>query len=191
MSKRLSPNFVYGTAKTPQSENELYETPEEATTALLDAVRLSECVWEPSCGKGAIVRVLRKYGYRVFGSDLNYGIKKRDFLKSKYLGGDIVTNPPFSLTLEFAQHGVQLLKGSKRKLALFLRLDFLASKGRKAFLQSSPLKEVLVFSSRIGFITPNSQTKADGSKKPRKAINYAWFVWEDGYKGNPTIRWIN
>ena len=28
-------------------------------------------------------------------------------------------------------------------------------------------------------------------KYPSGAIAYAWFVWEKGYKGKPTIDWIN
>jgi hypothetical protein len=39
--------------------NDLYETPVEATRALLGAVPLPSRIWEPACGRGAIVNVLR------------------------------------------------------------------------------------------------------------------------------------
>jgi len=46
--------------------NDLYETPEVATLALLRArTRFPRTIWEPACGTGAIVRVLRDAGHRV------------------------------------------------------------------------------------------------------------------------------
>ena len=38
---------------------DLYETPESAVEALLHAEALPLTVWEPACGCGAIVRMLR------------------------------------------------------------------------------------------------------------------------------------
>ena len=45
--------------------NDLYETPEVATLALLRAEPLPRSIWEPACGRGAIVRVLRNAGHGV------------------------------------------------------------------------------------------------------------------------------
>ena len=50
--------------------NDLYETPELATLALLRAEPLPRKIWEPACGPGAIVRVLRDAGHRVIATDL-------------------------------------------------------------------------------------------------------------------------
>ena len=50
--------------------NDLYETPEVATLALLRAEPLPRAIWEPACGPGAIVRVLRDAGHRVIATDL-------------------------------------------------------------------------------------------------------------------------
>ena len=51
--------------------NDLYETPQEATLALLRCPEpLPALIWEPAAGRGAISRVLRKAGHRVVTSDL-------------------------------------------------------------------------------------------------------------------------
>jgi hypothetical protein len=50
--------------------NDLYETPEVATFALLRAEPLPLTIWEPACGPGAIVGVLRGAGHRVIAIDL-------------------------------------------------------------------------------------------------------------------------
>jgi hypothetical protein len=51
-----------------QRGHDLYETTPEATHALLKAERLPLNLWEPACGPGAIVRVLRGAGHQVAGN---------------------------------------------------------------------------------------------------------------------------
>ncbi len=50
--------------------NDLYETPEVATLALLRVETLPRTIWEPACGPGAIVRRLCDAGHRVIATDL-------------------------------------------------------------------------------------------------------------------------
>jgi len=68
--------------------NDLYETPAVAVEALLREERLPHRLWEPACGRGAIVRPLRAAGHEVLASDLvDYGdpthFYERDFLSEK------------------------------------------------------------------------------------------------------------
>ena len=60
-------------AKAALSErgDDLYETPPVAVTALLERETLPSVVWEPACGPGAIVGVLRAAGHTVIATDLN------------------------------------------------------------------------------------------------------------------------
>src|SRR5689334_16726926 len=85
---------------------DLYETPEVAVQALLRVEQLPKRIWEPACGRGAIVNVLRAAGHEVLASDLaDYGIPitspgywRRDFLKERCAPegtGCILTNPPY------------------------------------------------------------------------------------------------
>jgi hypothetical protein len=50
--------------------DDCYETPEVATEALIRAEQLLTTIWEPACGPGAIVRVLRSHGHVVYATDL-------------------------------------------------------------------------------------------------------------------------
>lgn len=169
-----------------RAEFDLYETPSFATEQLLKSYDLKSPIWEPACGRGAICRVLESSGYKVIGSDLHdhgFGRTGVDFLLTKSTKAlTIITNPPYLTALEFCRHGLDLLSGRGGRLIMLLRLDFLCSKGRRDFFLNSPLMTVLVFSTRIRFPVP-------GSKKGRAAVNYAWYIWEDGYKGLPSIGW--
>jgi hypothetical protein len=90
--------------------NDLYETPEVATLALLRAEPLPRMIWEPACGPGAIVRVLRDAGHRVIATDLidyrspDQDHAGRDFLRERRAPDGvemIVTNPPGKLASQF------------------------------------------------------------------------------------------
>jgi hypothetical protein len=61
-------------------KDDLYETPACAARALLAVEQLPEgAIWEPACGPGAIVRVLRAAGHEVWSTDLvDYGSPDQD-----------------------------------------------------------------------------------------------------------------
>jgi hypothetical protein len=68
--------------------DDLYETPPGAVKALLRHERLPHRLWDPCCGPGNIVNVLRAAGHEVIGSDLvDYGdpthFYRRDFLMER------------------------------------------------------------------------------------------------------------
>ena len=67
--------------------NDLYETPEVATLALLRAESLPRTILEPACGRGAISKVLRSAGHTVLENDIDdYGLGQdsvQDFLNFK------------------------------------------------------------------------------------------------------------
>ena len=73
--------------------HDVYETPPEATRALLAVEKLPHWLWEPACGPGAIVTVLRAAGHAVIASDIvDYGFRlhfRRDFLETTTAPSDI------------------------------------------------------------------------------------------------------
>src|SRR5712675_190091 len=79
-STRMALDHSCSSRRHPIAERgqDLYETPRVATEAL------PTTIWEPSAGRGAIVRVLRDRGHAVIGSDVaDYGFPLhfcRDFL---------------------------------------------------------------------------------------------------------------
>ena len=70
------------------------------------------------------------------------------------------------------------------KIAMFLKVQFLEGKARKQFFINNPPKKVYVFSSRVSCAKNGDFTSAVN------AVCYAWFVWEKGFKGDPSIKWI-
>src|SRR5262245_12774754 len=97
--------------------HDCYETPEVATQALLAVESLPARIWEPACGPGAIVRVLRKAGHEVVATDLiDYGSVDQDrggidFLDQRTVPKGVTcicTNPPFRDCESFVRHALDL-----------------------------------------------------------------------------------
>ena len=176
---------------TRKSKTDDYETPAWATRALLKVESFPGPIWEPACGDGAIMRVLQAAGLDAAGTDIrpdaDGGLGGRDFLApSEYAWhtNHIITNPPYSQNQAQA-FATRALDVASCKVAMLLQFSFLSAECRREWHQSCPLRTVYVFSSRATLWERG---------KPRPVHNgtrdYAWFVWEQGHKGKPTIEWL-
>jgi len=171
--------------RCPLSErgHDLYETPDVAVQALLRAEKLPHHLWEPACGPGRIVNVLRAAGHRVLASDLvDYGdpthFYGRDFLFERELVPEceaIVTNPPFKLAEEFVAHALKL---GPSKVVMLLRLAFLESERRCDILENRGLARVHLFRKRL----PMMHRAGWEGRKANSGMAFGWFVWERGYE---------
>lgn len=173
-------------------KDDYYATDPKAVELLLENETFNHSIWECACGEGHIAKVLESNGYHVISTDLidrGYGTGGIDFLtQTENRGGncsDIVTNPPYKLALEFAQHALEIVEEGN-KVAMFLKLTFLEGQKRKQFFLKYPPKRIYVFSKRI-----TCAMNGEFENYPSSAIAYAWYIWEKGYKGKPTIDWIN
>jgi hypothetical protein len=166
---------------------DLYETPAVAVEALLRVEQLPCRLWEPACGPGAIVRVLRAAGHEVIGGDLiDYGdpthFYGRDFLMERKVPEGceaIVTNPPFKLAEEFVAHALQLCP----RVAMLLRLAFLESERRCEILEGCGLARVHVFRKRL----PMMHRAEWQGPKVNSGMAFAWFCWDRNHTGPTTI----
>lgn len=142
-------------------------------------------IWEPACGDGAISRVLEKWGYKVHSSDLvdrGFGTPRVDFLmERKSLAPNIITNPPFKLAVPFIRKALEL---TTKKVAMLLRINALEGLERRRLFETTPLARVYVFSKRLTFERGGLATHGGGM------LAFAWFVWEHGHTGKPTLGWI-
>lgn len=164
-----------------RAPRDFYPTPPHATDALMKREKFVGTIWEPACGDGAMLDVIRKY-HPAVGTDIVSGI---DFLKENALRADnIITNPPYNLAEQFIAHAKNR---STRKIAMLLKLAFLEGRRRYAMFQDKqfPLKTVYVFSKRITFHPQKLDDKKTGGM-----IAFAWFVWDAEYCGPTTIEWI-
>lgn len=172
-----------------REKNDYYATDPKAIDMLLEHETFSEFVWECACGEGHMSDALKQGGHWVASSDLvdrgYQGTKIIDFLTYNTLNTtDIITNPPYKYAKEFVEHALDISMYGV-KVAMFLKLTFLEGKARKKLFEKYPPKTVYVFSNRIK-CAKNGNFAETGSS----AVAYAWFVWEKGFNGKPTIDWI-
>ena len=188
-----------------REENDFYATHPRATEMLCELETFSHDILEPCCGNGCISKVLEAHGYNVESMDLidrGYGKGGVDFLEyNEIVDKDIVTNPPYSMAKEFVEHAMEIVTDG-HKVAMFLKLTFLESSGRKEMFRKYPPKKIWVSSSRIpcakngDFYQRNSDgsIKYDKNGNPKEissAVCYAWFIFEKGYNGPMIIDLFN
>lgn len=179
-------------AKEARHTEDFYATEPAAIELLLKEEQFAPEIWECACGMGHLSEVLKAHGYKVISTDLIYrgygDPEPLDFLSETLedFEGDIITNPPYKYALEFAEKAIESVTPG-RKVAMFLKLQFLEGQRRKQFFLKNPPKTVYVSSSRL-YCAKNGEFER---YKDTKAIAYAWFVWEKGFIGDTVLKWIN
>lgn len=160
--------------------NDLYETPEVATRALLQVLPVSWAprrVWEPCAGRGAIARVLRADGMDVIAQDLvaypgaDPGIATPiDFLMERKAPAEcdrIITNPPYKLADAFIRHGLEL----GCEVIVLLRLMAIEGAGRSD-LMDRHCRTVWAGIERLPTMHREGWT---GPKLSNSGAPFAWF----------------
>ncbi len=205
MSARAIPDagrrYVHNIAPSVDREvNDFYPTPIEATKSLLQIEDIGPRVWEPACGDGAISRVLEESGRTVISSDLvdrGFGATPIDFLlEQQLLAPVIVTNPPFKLAEQFLHHALRL---GAEKVVFMLRLAWLEGAGaigsddgrKRRVYDATPIARVHVSSRRLtmmrgGYLPVEGKKLGAGGM-----VAFAWYVWERGHVGDPTLRFFD
>jgi hypothetical protein len=168
------------TIRRDRNATDFYPTPPEATIALIRFLESVEpifkpnsfgTIWEPAYGDGAMAKVFDKFGYPVFGTDLNMG-PDYDFLKMKCpeIFSAIITNPPFSLADEFIRHAVSICD----TVSILHKGQFWHAKKRLDIYKKTPPSYVLPLTWRVDFL--------NGAKGGRPTMEVAWSVWLPGHK---------
>lgn len=189
-------DLATGSARAPLSERgaDFYATPPCAVRALLAVEPIPLTCWEPACGDGAIVSILRDSGRAVIATDLNdWGCPDSksgiDFLMEREAPAGvpaIVTNPPFKLAEEFVEHAIKLAP----EVYMLMRLAFLEGlRWRQKGFQDH-LSRVWVFAPRLPFMHRHGY---DGPKNSNSGMPFAWFVFHrDAARYSAAqVRWLN
>lgn len=178
--------------------SDFYPTPAWCVHRLLEAIEIPGTKWQDPCaGDGAIVRAVSYTGSPMVPVQWStfeirpeceaklvdlVGLERHhtaDWLRlNPTVEPDaIITNPPYSLAMEFVQAAIDRCPF----VAMLLRLNFLGSESRSQFLRDNP-PSVYVLPNRPSFVK-NGHTDS---------IEYAWFVWRDTWDSTrvdePTIR---
>jgi hypothetical protein len=171
--------------------NDLYETPPCAVRTLLQVEKVPHKIWEPACGRGAIVRELKRYGHHVIATDIA-GDPSVDFLECEIArASGIVTSPPGRRAALFAAHAIRLCP----YVALLMRLGFLeagdprskAGRARIFCLDEHPPARVNVFRNRL----PMMHRDGWNGRKATSAMAFAWLIWDRTHKGLTTLSRIS
>lgn len=175
--------------------NDYYATEPKAVEELLRVESFCHQIWEPACGEGHMSQVLIDNGYSVRSTDIvdrgyrfQGGVENFLLSTAKNIKCDIITNPPYRFAKEFVEKALDTV-AEGQKVAMFLKLTFLESQKRGELLDTHPPKRIYVARKRLQCARNgdfNTYKKGVGA-----AICYAWFVWEKGFKGKPTIDYIN
>lgn len=132
MSKLKGTILAGGSVNYERVDNDFYDTDPNSTLALFNVEE-----FEPCCGQGHISKVIEEMfpNANIESTDLidrGYGKGGVDFfLTTKY--DYIVTNPPYSLAQEFIEKSLSI---TNKKVAMFLKIQFLEGVGRYDFLKT-------------------------------------------------------
>jgi len=153
-------------------------------------------ILEPAKGKGSIVKVLRKSGYKVTGYDIEQtpnGVSNDDskynFLNEKRKFDYIVTNPPFRLATPF------IIKAStvcEKEFLFLMPLNYLHGQKRHQSIFKNKkfpfgLNKVWIFT-RMPML--NADLRDDGMYNTGMQV-YAWYLFTKGYRKEPVLDWID
>ena len=186
MPKKKGKNFSANNATGKRKKSDFYETPYTLTRKFLDVEYFNKnsTVCEPACGGGAITRVLKEHWEddKVTAYD-----QETNFLWETGEYDYIITNPPFSIAFEFIQRAKLV---AKSKFAFLLPLSYLHGKKRFDEIYSDRtygLEKVYVFT-RYPML--GEALREDGKYNTGMMV-YAWYVWTNGYSGQPTVDWLD
>jgi hypothetical protein len=148
-------------------------------------------ILDPACGTGTVVEAARRAGLRAAGTDLvkrwpdgtpNYFvINGFDAMRRMSGVNAIVSNPPYKIARDFAEVALSY----SPIVAFLLPNTWIQGSKRSMWLETTPLRWFLPLAPRPSMPPIGSDVKPEGGK-----VDYAWFVWELGYKGAPEIKWL-
>lgn len=177
-----------GCGNSERETYDYYATDPIAIDYLLKYESFDNNIWECACGEGNLSKRLEEYGFNVRSTDLiyrGYGEKESvNFLyQTEKFDGDIITNPPYKLTNEFVLKALDL---TKRKVAMFLKIQFLETQRRyKDIFSKYPPSVIYIFPKRMKCYKNNRPTTYKGG------IVFVWIIWDNEHSGETVIRWID
>ena len=171
----------YGLMEDERDPHDNYETPPDAVHQLLSNVKLDGGVWDPSCGRGNIIKALRDGGVpldRLIATDKHqhtpldgtsvmvFGL---DFLNQSIgPATNIVMNPPYSKADEHVRHALAIVP-SAGLVCVLLRLTWVAAQKRADLLKH--LTKVIIVG-RLKMLPPDVPDRGHNG-----SVDFAWFVF--------------
>ncbi len=168
-----------------------YVEPEWCTELLLGAIDFNQTIYDPAMGLGNILKVCQRADYDVWGTDIHdrggCGFTYvKDFVQHQNTRVDnIITNPPYKLAQKFIEQGLPTVYC---KLAVLVRLEFLASQKRNPFFKQNPPTKILVLSRRPSM--PPGELYDPDKEARGGTLDYCWIVWDKQSDAPTTVEWL-
>lgn len=168
-----------------------YVEPAWTVEALAEREPFHGTILDPCAGQGTIPAVFAARGHRALAGDIvDRGYP--DTIDADWfdLSGfwrervfdNIVSNPPYGRATEFIELA---LARARRKVAVLVRTDFLASQIRYPLFTRGPTARVYIFSRRPNIPPGGREVVPHGGQH-----DFCWIVWEHDHFGPPTIHWL-
>lgn len=190
-------------AKTKRDPYDFYATDPKTVEIFLkqlekDNIKIcKKNIWECACGNGHISEVLKQHGYKVYSTDIIERDYPCDFtadflvlntLNMRHFEIDtIMTNPPYKDAMEFALRALDLVKPGGLVI-FYLKDRFLEGTERyKKIFKNFPPRYVYCHVDRQNMAMCG---EFDKYCKNSNTQFFIWCIWQKGYKGETTLRWI-
>lgn len=168
-----------------RKEHEFYPTPAWVTEAVLPFIAADAVIWEPACGEGAMLDVLREAGFSAHGTDIQTGANFFDFQAMLFGANTIFTNPPYNIATEFIEHALALTEPVGGAVALLLRADFDHAGCRVHLFRDHPAFAIRVpLLKRITWFKP-----PPGERGKSPSVNHTWWIWDWKHVGPAQTRY--
>ncbi len=153
------------TQQDSNRDSDHYATPINVIEELFKREKFNGVIHDPCCGDFRIMDVANRFGYEATGDDIL--LSGKSFFDVSHWStnrhDNIVTNPPYSIAIDFLLHALAV----SDTVAMLLPINFLAGVERfKEVHQIYRLASLYVFARRLNF----------GSSNP-PPTDHAWFVY--------------
>lgn len=172
-----------------------YVEPHECSAALFVLEDFVGAIWDPACGMGRIVQQARAAGLKAIGSDIisrnELCAAESDFLDRTFEPEfqNIVMNPPFGQAEDFVREAIEIVPHGG-KVAVIVPLVWVSGfSSKRHWLPNSPLRTLYPISPRPSM--PPGRVIEAGEKPGNGTKDFAWLVWQSGYCGAASVRFMN
>lgn len=179
-----------------RAANDWYVEPRNCVDALFDALPQlgHRGIHDPCCGMGTIPATAAARGWTATGADLVDracgSFPVRDFLADDRSYPNIVTNPPFLISVPIIQHALDVVHFGGR-VVVVAQAKFLFSQGRHPLFRRPECERVLILSKRPSMPPGELLMEKGEACRGGGAMDYCWIVFRVG-KTTPgaTIGWV-
>lgn len=179
-----------------RNANDWYVEPTDCVLALFDAIPSLEYhgIHDPCCGMGTIPEAAAGRGWKATGADLidrasgRYPV--RDFLTDDQTYPNIVTNPPFALSVPIVRHAMGSV-ATGGLIIIVAQAKFLYSQGRHPLFSAPECERVLILSKRPS-MPPGEMLMEQGEAcRGGGSADYCWVVFRSGRMSRGcSIEWL-